>query len=968
MSGATPSRRGRGGRFARRNAKRKAAKQAAAEGVDGEEQLTLTDKKRRLGDPTLAAAHRARVGGVWRECADGSGSFMVEPPPNPRFESYYQAQGIVPEGEWDQFMKSLKTKLPTTFRLSTINGLHYTLLHALRHEHQTTAELNAAAGEHSYTYMDQATGEPRTIPPPSPLVWYPNSLGWYIQAGKSELKTKGNKFAAFRRFLMAQYDQGNLNRQEAVSMIPPLLLDVKPHHYVLDMCAAPGSKTAQLLEALHGDMEEDSEGSASGDSSSISNSTSGSNIPPAFRTPSGMVIANDADSKRAYMLVHQLKRYGSSAFLVTTHDGQLFPNIFRKVSKEQQTAPVKAKGTQVSADQSSNTPATSTSASSSLTFSSSTTPPDADSELVEFDRILCDVPCSGDGTMRKNINLWTMWDPKFAAGLHALQIQIACRSLEMLRVGGMMVYSTCSFNPIENESVVAELLRRGKGAIEIVDVSSKLPGLIRQPGLSSWKVLDTSAKKGDGEILHPWADPNDESIRNGTHKSLRLSMFPPTEEEKQKFKLERCMRVLPHSQDTGGFFITLLRKTAPTPNMKNPPRAKAMTAAATSTEGAPASSPTDDETSAAAAAAQSVLAQLPDLDGEGGATLPAGLDDPEGSKSHKQAKKGQSKQEEKEKTKEKKFNEDPFEPMNAETVNKIISFYGLSSGVNHSNFFTRSSTHRKCYFVAPAIASILHCAHNAHRLKIVHTGSRCYERGSKPEDATYPCSYRIVQEGVDAILPFMTRQLIYPSFAHMMSLLYRNAWTYKEMDREGEHKQLFQDICKNQNGCIVAVLRGDEIARHVETFTKAATSENGESSSSSSTNTNTSTNTTCTHSQRSLPICVWKTPHSISIMISQVEATALLALLDPAGKFMPEEVRVKREAAKKEAERKLEERKARAQQYAEGKNEESVSMKADETSSSPAAVSESSSSPAPSPPQSTPSSSPTADESMTDTV
>ena len=39
-------------------------------------------------------------------------------------------------------------------------------------------------------------------------------------------------------------------------MIPPLLLEVEPHHRVLDMCAAPGSKTAQLIEALHaGDTE-----------------------------------------------------------------------------------------------------------------------------------------------------------------------------------------------------------------------------------------------------------------------------------------------------------------------------------------------------------------------------------------------------------------------------------------------------------------------------------------------------------------------------------------------------------------------------------------------------------------------------------------------------------------------------------------------------------------------------------------
>ena len=38
-------------------------------------------------------------------------------------------------------------------------------------------------------------------------------------------------------------------------MIPPLLLGVESHHYVLDMCAAPGSKTAQLIESLHESQE-----------------------------------------------------------------------------------------------------------------------------------------------------------------------------------------------------------------------------------------------------------------------------------------------------------------------------------------------------------------------------------------------------------------------------------------------------------------------------------------------------------------------------------------------------------------------------------------------------------------------------------------------------------------------------------------------------------------------------------------
>jgi 16S rRNA C967 or C1407 C5-methylase (RsmB/RsmF family) len=34
-------------------------------------------------------------------------------------------------------------------------------------------------------------------------------------------------------------------------MIPPLLMDIQPHQWVLDMCAAPGSKTAQIIEAVH---------------------------------------------------------------------------------------------------------------------------------------------------------------------------------------------------------------------------------------------------------------------------------------------------------------------------------------------------------------------------------------------------------------------------------------------------------------------------------------------------------------------------------------------------------------------------------------------------------------------------------------------------------------------------------------------------------------------------------------------
>jgi multisite-specific tRNA:(cytosine-C5)-methyltransferase len=55
-------------------------------------------------------------------------------------------------------------------------------------------------------------------------------------------------------------------------------------------------------------------------------------------------------------------------------------------------------------------------------------------------------------------------------------------------VGGRIVYSTCSMNPVENEAVVAEILRRCGDSVELLDVSNELPELVRRPGLSTWKV------------------------------------------------------------------------------------------------------------------------------------------------------------------------------------------------------------------------------------------------------------------------------------------------------------------------------------------------------------------------------------------------------------------------------------------------------------------------------------------------
>lgn len=117
-----------------------------------------------------------------------------------------------------------------------------------------------------------------------------------------------------------------------------------------------------------------------------------------------------------------------------------------------------------------------------------------------------------------------------------------------------MVYSTCSFNPVEDEAVVAELLRRCRGTVEVVDVSSLYPTLRRTPGVSTWRVQDKTGK---------WCDSFDQFTQKG--KNLPSSLFPPSPEEAQWMHLERAMRFLPHHHNTGGFFVCVLHKTAEIP-------------------------------------------------------------------------------------------------------------------------------------------------------------------------------------------------------------------------------------------------------------------------------------------------------------------------------------------------------------------------------------------------------------------
>lgn len=174
---------------------------------------------------------------------------------------------------------------------------------------------------------------------------------------------------------------------------------------------------------------------------------------------------------------------------------------------------------------------------------------------LKYDRILCDVPCSGDGTVRKNYDVWKKWKIGNGNNFNNTQFRILKRGLELLAKDGLLVYSTCSLNPVEDEAVVSNMLILAEGAVELVDVCDKLPGLKYKEGIEDWTVMAYDSKKEDVKVIKP----NEyEQLEERFKPNIRLTLFPPKNIE--KLNIKRCMRILPHYQNTGGFFVAVFRK------------------------------------------------------------------------------------------------------------------------------------------------------------------------------------------------------------------------------------------------------------------------------------------------------------------------------------------------------------------------------------------------------------------------
>ena len=104
---------------------------------------------------------------------DGDDGYVGPLPRSALFESYYRQQDIVAEAEWDEWIGALQRKLPVTFRLSSINGLHRRLLAALLKD------------EFGIEAM-QLTVDGHTLHAPQPLSWYPDNMAWYLPVSKGQ--------------------------------------------------------------------------------------------------------------------------------------------------------------------------------------------------------------------------------------------------------------------------------------------------------------------------------------------------------------------------------------------------------------------------------------------------------------------------------------------------------------------------------------------------------------------------------------------------------------------------------------------------------------------------------------------------------------------------------------------------------------------------------------------------------------
>ncbi len=143
-----------------------------------------------------------------------------------------------------------------------------------------------------------------------------------------------------------------------------------------------------------------------------------------------------------------------------------------------------------------------------------------------FDKILVDAPCSGEGMFRKDPDVAKTWDETRPAFFGKLQREIITQAISMLKPGGKLLYSTCTFSPIENEGLISFVLEN----------------------FPEMELLSLSDYEGFSKGCPDWGN-NDP-------------------------RLAKCVRIFPHHMEGEGHFLALMKKDGYSVSNKTSPSVK----------------------------------------------------------------------------------------------------------------------------------------------------------------------------------------------------------------------------------------------------------------------------------------------------------------------------------------------------------------------------------------------------------
>ncbi len=186
----------------------------------------------------------------------------------------------------------------------------------------------------------------------------------------------------------------------------------------------------------------------------------------------GIIFANDISIGRITILSSNLEKCGVTNTILTRHEGIELCQKFNKIKKNYNEL-----------------------------------------QNFQFDKILVDAPCSGEGNIRLSPRTYLEWSEGMLERFGKKQKKLASQALELLKVGGEMVYSTCTHSPEENELVIQHLIDNYD--IEIQQIN--LPIISRQ-GITQWKNQTLSQE------------------------------------------LKKCARIYHHDNDMEGFFLCKMKK------------------------------------------------------------------------------------------------------------------------------------------------------------------------------------------------------------------------------------------------------------------------------------------------------------------------------------------------------------------------------------------------------------------------